>query len=319
MGRPPTVSAPQGALRDPNPRWLRALVVASGLWTAARPAGAAEPRVDPEAAADRSTPADDALRHAQRRLLERAKQHYEAGRQEGADAHYELERALDALRLAHRLRPAPWMLFNLAQVQSQLGGCRRATELYQQFVASDPGPEARASAERALQLLGGCAQAPEPSLGDGLPPGLERSLSPASLPEQLARATAPSLLLEEARAVSSGTDADPAPWLWAFAGVSVTSALVATVFYGQAHAAKADLDRLRVAGPRVTETQERGEIALDRARAFGGLSAGFALAVGATYWLYPTPSDEAVPSSGWSRLSWVPLEGGGVGAYRFEF
>ena len=61
MGRPPTVSAPQGALRDPNPRWLRALVVVSGLWTAARPAGATEPRVDPEAAADPSPLADAAL------------------------------------------------------------------------------------------------------------------------------------------------------------------------------------------------------------------------------------------------------------------
>jgi hypothetical protein len=214
------------------------------------------------------------------------------------------------------------MLFNLAQVQSQLGACRDATELYRRFVASDPGPEARSSAERALELLGACADSPEPSLGDGLLPALQIPTPRDALPATMASGMAPVSLLghePEAGSVAESAEAGSHAWLWAFAGVSATSAIVGAVFYGQARAAERDLDRFAVAGPAVIETQQRGQTALARARAFGGLAAGFALAAGATYWLSSPASDEREPAPGWGTLSWAPVEGGGVGSYSFEF
>jgi len=284
---------------------------------AERAADAADASPASEAPADATSVQSDALRQARLLLLQRAKERYEAGRQGGSDARAELERALDALRLAYRLRPAPWMLFNLAQVQSQLGSCHDATELYRRFLASDPGPEARASAEQALALLGPCGELPEPTLDDGLLPAPQLPSSD-QLPAALGSSLGPALLEgeDEPDAVAAAGDR---PWLWAFAGMSATSALVAAVFYGEARAAEGDLDRLRVAGPRVIETRDRGETALKRARAFGGLAAGLALVAGATYW-FPSPaSDERSPNAASGRFGLVPLEGGAVGAYAFDF
>src|SRR5262245_17191642 len=95
-----------------------------------------------------TAPAPNAkLEQARRLLLERAKERYEAGRAGGPEARQQLEGALDVLRLAYQLAPAPWLLFNLAQVKSQLGACSEAAELYQRFLASQPAPDARANAE----------------------------------------------------------------------------------------------------------------------------------------------------------------------------
>jgi len=251
-------------------------------------------------------------------LLERAKERYEAGRGAGEGARQQLEGALDALRLAYQLTPAPWLLFNLAQVQSRLGACSEAADLYQRFLASDPGPEARANAEQALKLLGSCEESKhEPSAGDGLLPGLRPPTS-AALIAELGRAGPVSAL--------AATGDEPAPdgspvriWPWVFGALSLTSGVAGAAFYAEARAAKRDLDRLHVAGPSIAETQQRGESAQATARVFGGFALGFALAAGASSWL-ARPDPEAAPLvAAVARLSWLPLRGGAGAAYCVDF
>jgi len=251
-------------------------------------------------------------------LLERAKERYEAGRGTGEEARQQLEGALDALRLAYQLLPAPWLLFNLAQVQSRLGACSEAADLYQRFLASDPAPEARANAEQALKLLGSCEQSQqEPSTSDSLLPGI-RPPTGASLLAELGRAGPVS--------PRAGASAAPAPdgnsvriWPWVFGALSVTSAVAGAGFYAEALAAKRDLDRLRVGGPMVAETQHRGESAQATAWVFGGFALGFALAAGASSWLARPDPETAPLVAAAARFSWLPLRGGAGAAYCGEF
>jgi tetratricopeptide (TPR) repeat protein len=255
------------------------------------------------------------VQRARRMLLERAKQRYDAGRRGGEDAKQQLESALDALLLAYQLSPAPWLLFNLAQVRSQLGHCDEAAELYRRFLASEPGPAARASAGQALHLLGACdTPGTQPELDDALLPGLRE----ASSLESLNASGAPSPL--PASSEESAPDReDVRVWPWAFAGVAATAGAAAVVFYGQAHAAQQDLDRIRIGGPQVAETQQRGESALTFARVFGGIALGFGLAAGASFWWPRAEPDEAPHAPGLARLSLLPLERGAGAAYGFEF
>src|SRR5262245_11370503 len=53
------------------------------------------------------SPVDEARLQARRVLLERAKERYEAGRGTGPESREQLEGALDALRLAYQIAPAP--------------------------------------------------------------------------------------------------------------------------------------------------------------------------------------------------------------------
>jgi hypothetical protein len=254
-------------------------------------------------------------------LLERAKQRYEAGRSAAGEeeARPHLERALDALDLAYRLSPAPWLLFNMAQVQSQLGACSKAADLYQRFLTSSPASDAKRSAERALALLGSCEEPGSlPRAEDGLMPGL---LIPSSLdaiflargvsaaPEPLAATSEP--------AGEEGGVARALPW--AFGSLSVISAIAGAVYWSEALDAKQDLDRLRVAGPDVARTQGRGESAQDLARVFAGFAVGLALAAGASHlWLRPD-QQEAPLAKTLERLSWLPVAGGAGASYRSEF
>jgi len=298
-------------------RRLRALIIGGSILTGSSRLLAAEPEPSSEASASPAA-LNDSLRYARRRLLERAKERYEAGRGSGEDARLHLEQALDALVLAYRLGPAPWLLFNLAQVQSRLGACREATELYEQFLASNPGPDAKSSAEEALALLGSCEESQrEPSLSEGLSPGLRAQLSFDALFAAYRTGAAPaSLPMGGAEATE---DRGALVWPWALAGLSVTSGLAAAVFYGEARDAKQDLDQLRVAGPLVAQTQHRGESAQVLARVFGGVAIGLALAAGASYWWPRAEPSEAGPGAALERLSWLPLTGGGGASYFFEF
>jgi hypothetical protein len=254
------------------------------------------------------------MRRAQRMLLERAKQRYEGGRGAGEDARSSLEGALDALDLAYRLHPAPWLLFNTAQVQSRLGACSEAADLYRRFLASDPAPEVRASAEQALGLLASCQDSSgEPHMDVALAPGLR-------VPQGLDSMFVPvSIIDAPATQASSGAeptdDANVAAILpWTFGSLSLISGVAGAIFWSEAHAAKRDLDHIRVAGPRVAQTQERGESAQNFARIFGGCAVGFGVAAAVSYWLQrPGASEEPV------ALSWVPLEGGGGAVYRSSF
>lgn len=251
-------------------------------------------------------------------LLERAKQRYEAGRGGGTDARQQLESALDALHLAYQLGPAPWLLFNLAQVQSRLGACHEATDLYQRFLASDPAPEARASAEEALGLLGSCEEANrEPAPGDGLPPGLRLWLGPDS--SFLLGAARPAALPTAGPSQPEEAGRTIAAVPWVFGGLSVMSGAAGLVFYHEAHTAKHDLDQLRIAGPNVAATRERGESAQDLARAFGGLAVGFALAAGVSYWWLASDPEAPPVVTALERIAWLPLQGGAGAAYRVEF
>ena len=255
------------------------------------------------------------LQQARRVLLQRAKERYDAGRGGGADARQQLQGALDALRLAYQLTPAPWLLFNLAQVQSQLGACQEAAELYRRFLASEPGPEARASAEQASSLLGTCeASNSQPALDDALAPGLRW----ASGLDTLSASSAPSPLPVSGE--NPAADAEGARvWPWALAGIAATAGVTAAVFYGEARAAKQDLERIRVGGPQVAETQHRGASELAAARAFGGVALGFGLVSAASFWWPRAAPDEAPPAAALTRLSWLPLERGAGAAYWFEF
>lgn len=257
--------------------------------------------------------AADGMQQVRRMLLERAKQRYDAGRGTDADARSQLEGALDALLLAYQLSPAPWLLFDLAQVQSQLGSCNEATELYRGFLASEPGPEARASTEQALRLLGPCnSSSPEPPNAALLPslhsaPALD-ALSAAAMP------VAPPSAGEQPARAGEGARI----WPWALAGVAVTAGAAATVFYGEARAARHDLDRAGVGGPHVAEIQDRGESSLALARAFGGVALGVAIAAGVSFW-WPREQPDDAAAAALARLAWQPLERGAAAAYWFEF
>jgi hypothetical protein len=267
--------------------------------------------------------ADEALRRGQRMLLERAKLRYEAGRAAGAGdaARPHLEGALDALHLAYGLSPAPWLLFNMAQVQSQLGACNEAADLYQRFLASHPAPAARASAERALELLAACEHgnlAPPPD--DSLEPGLFLTSSLGSIFQAPQRQQAP-----PPAAPAAPADAQETPRLasilpWAFGGLAVMSGVAGVIYWNEAQSAKTDLDRLSVAGPEVVRTQQRGESALDLARVFGGVAVGFALASAGSYWWLEHGSTPETPlAAALDRLSFLPLEGGAAALYQSEF
>lgn len=256
---------------------------------------------------------EDALVQARRQLLERAKERFEAGRGSGEEARQQLEGALDALRLAYQLTPAPWLLFNLAQVKSRLGACHEATELYQRFLASNPAPEARTSAEQAMKLLGQCTEPAPATTDDGLEPGL---LAPTSreLVAEVEDHLGPAAL--------SSTPAELAPaeaglgaWPWIFGGLALSSAIAAALFYGEAVDAKDDLDRLQVGGPRVAQTQQRGETAQAAARVFGGFTLGFALATGASLW--PWRGRAEAPAAA-PQLGQLRVLGAGA-SYSFEF
>ena len=303
-------------------RRLLSSAIAAGVASAA-PVAAADP-VRPAAAASAAAinpgpgAAGAALEQARRSLLERAKERYEAGRGAGEGARQQLEGALDALHLAYQLTPAPWLLFNLAQVQSRLGACSEAADLYQRFLASNPGPEARANAEQALKLLGSCEDAKqEPATSDSLFPGLRPPTS-ASLIAELGRAGP-----VEGLAAAS---AEPAPdgnslriWPWVFGALSVTSGVAGAAFYAEARVVRRDFDRLHVAGSEVAHTQHHGEAAQATARVFGGFALGFALAAGASAWL-ARPDPEAAPLvAAVERVSWLPLRGGAGAAYCGEF
>jgi hypothetical protein len=285
-------------------RRLIALALALGSLTSSGYVSAAE------ASPSATSAAGVKLEQARRLLLERAKERYEAGRAGGPGAREQLEGALDALRLAYQLAPASWLLFNLAQVKSQLGACSEAAELYQRFLASHPAPDARANAEGALKLLGGCeGSAPEPPMDEDLGPGLREPSSAALL-----AAVPPALL--SAGSAAPAVEADSfRGWPWIFGGLALTSAVVGALFYADAVDAKHDLDGLRVGGPRVVETQQRGETAQTASRVLGGFALGFTLAAGASLW--PTAEPEA-PSEGSQSLG--QLRGLPLGAsYSFEF
>jgi len=253
-------------------------------------------------------------------LLERAKLRFEAGRVEGEGARAHLEGAVDALNLAYTLSPEPWLLFNMAQVQSRLGACPEAAELYRRFLASDPAPEARASAERALQLLGRCDSAEAAPSSDGaLAPGLFQPPPEVSIFWAGGSAAArplPAPAVDEA----SGAGGVAAVLPWAFGSLAVMSGVAGIVYWNEAQSAKSDLDAIVVAGPQVAETQQRGESAQALAKVFGGCAVGLALAAGASYWwLRSSEGDAEAPLGVLERVSWFPLHGGAGAAYRSEF
>jgi hypothetical protein len=307
-------------------RWIscrrvgRALAVASGILTLASRVTAADPDSSGVVAGGADVQLEPALRRAQRMLLERAKQRYEAGRgAAGAEAAPHLEGALDALDLAYRLAPAPWLLFNMAQVQSQLGACSEAAALYHRFLASDPAPEAQRSAKKALDLLGSCGESSLlPRQEGGLPPGLRipSGLDAMFVAHDMVAAPEPPASISRDTAPEAGVGrALP----WAFGSLSVISAVAGAVYWNEALDAKKALDRIRIAGPDVVSTQQRGESARDLARAFGGFAIGFALAAGASYLWFRPERAEAPFATTLERLSWLPLEGGAGASYRSEF
>jgi tetratricopeptide (TPR) repeat protein len=296
----------------------RAWVLAVVMLALADAAAAAEAAP----AADPSAP-DEALRRGQRMLLERAKSRYEAGRAAGSDeaARPQLEGALDALHLAYGLSPAPWLLFNMAQVQSRLGACNEAADLYQRFLASDPAPAARSSAREALELLGACEDGLAPAPDDSLAPGLMSasnldsifSADRAEPPPSPARTPSPAAAAPAATSIAVILP-------WAFGGLAVMSGVAGAIYWNEAKAAKRDLDGLSVAGPEVTRTQQRGESALDLARVFGGISVGFALAAAGSYWWLEREKKMETPlEAALRRLSVGPLEGGAAAVYQSEF
>jgi hypothetical protein len=279
------------------------------------PGGAANPAPAPPSSSGR----DDAARRAQRLLLERAKQRYEAGRAAGdtAAARPHFEGALDALHLTYQLWPAPWLLFNMAQVQSRLGACNEAADLYHRFLASNPAPAARTNAEQALELLGTCedgglAAAPDDSMVPDLllAPDLTSMFKPEStvLPPPAA----------PAREAPSATRL-AAILPWAFGGLAVMSGVAGTIYWQEANSAKSDLDRLSTAGPEVARTQQRGESALELSRVFGGIAVGFALAAVGSYWWLQQEEKEAPLATALGRLSVTPLDGGAAAAFYSEF
>jgi tetratricopeptide (TPR) repeat protein len=260
----------------------------------------------------------DSLRGAQRMLLERAKQRYEAGRGAPEDARPHLEGALDALDLAYRLAPAPWLLFNMAQVQSRLGACSEAAQLYHRFLESDPTPEARRSTEEALDLLGSCEESDGQRATAEVLPGLRLQSTFDSIfaARGVAAPSSPSPTVN-AEPVEEGSTRAVLPW--AFGSLSVISGVAGAIYWSEARSAKRDFDRIRIAGPAVAQTQERGESAQNLARVFGGLAVGFALATGASYWWLRSERGEAPIAGALEHISWLPLASGAGAVYRSEF
>jgi hypothetical protein len=295
------------------PSALAAPVAAPGVAAGAASVSAADP-----APVFPSTSRGNASRRAQRLLLERAKERYEAGRaaEDAAAARPHFEGALDALHLTYRLWPAPWLLFNMAQVQSRLGACNEAADLYQRFLASNPAPAARANAEQALDLLGTCedgglAAAPD----DSMEPGLLLAPDLTSMFEPDPAVPPPAVPPAQAPAATRVADILP----WAFGGLAVMSGVAATVYWQEANSAKSDLDALSVAGPEVARTQQRGESALELSRIFGGVAVGFALAAVGSYWWLEHEKKEAPLAAALGGLSLTPLEGGAAAAFHSEF
>jgi tetratricopeptide (TPR) repeat protein len=69
-----------------------------------------------------------------RRLAERGLAHYEAGRYDSA---------IEDFRASYRIKPAPGLLYNLAQAHRLKADCAAALDLYREFLAEDPAGNIR--------------------------------------------------------------------------------------------------------------------------------------------------------------------------------
>ena len=255
---------------------------------------------------------------AQRFLVARAAERFATAREETPEGRQQLESALDALQLALTFAPEPWVDFNLAQVQSRLGHCQQARALYQRFLEIERSERARADAEQRLAALSACqedtadAESPagvtelggfEPELRE---PGSDRLASewPALAPEFQLMEPEPGSALRLERALPMS-----------LAALSVLAGGAAAIYWGQALDAKHDLTRLRVAGPRVPETQERGRSAQTSAVVWSSVAGALAIAAVGSYWWLRAPEPSDAPS-GWALFS---LERGAGAVYGSVF
>jgi hypothetical protein len=108
-----------------------------------------------------STPADNPLGFAD----VEARARFDAGMEAWhADDYPTAERLLEA---AYALEPKPALLYSLGQLARLQGDCREATERFEAFLASEPGPkaaaEARVNLERCAAELAAAPPEPEPA------------------------------------------------------------------------------------------------------------------------------------------------------------
>jgi tetratricopeptide (TPR) repeat protein len=76
----------------------------------------------------------------------------------------EYQEALTHFTRAYALRPAPALLFNMAQASrlSGKGHCAEALDLYERYLERDPAPENRTEVEERIVQMRACASAAKP-------------------------------------------------------------------------------------------------------------------------------------------------------------
>jgi tetratricopeptide (TPR) repeat protein len=150
-----------------------------------------------------------------------------------------MERALELYRQARQLRPAPKLLFNMAQCERRRGRRPEAVALYEQFLKELPGAPNAPEVEQLIRELraGGSAAAPGTAPAEsarvaepGAPPGTtpSRATAPAVGLLPVAAAGEPGAVLAARPPGSDGSagTAGGRPWyrrwyVWAAAGAVV--------------------------------------------------------------------------------------------------
>lgn len=213
--------------------------------------------------------------------VERARQHFAAGRN---------TEAIAALQAAYELDPSPSLLYALGTAFTRLGRCTEAREAYERFLAT--GPRDR-QAEQARQAMRACTPAPlvEPAPPPPPPP-------PRSSPEL----PAPPPVTMTAR-----------PWYslklgWVLAGAGAAAGVASGLVY---LSARSDLDASEHAATYGESEQLRDDA--KRKRLYAALGGGGALVlVGASvgYFLFADRGTERaavsiVPARSGAAITWT--------------
>jgi len=155
-----------------------------------------------------------------------AKRHYETGSQYYDTADFEA--ALAEFQKAHKLFPAPSMLFNIGRCYEALGQLQQAIERYEEYLKKTPDAKGRATLEERIQNLRRRVKArqpgPVPTPAAPTPPPAK---TPAPPPEET---VAPDGI--EAAPVVVKSSSGSSPWRiagWTAVGVGAASLVTAGI------------------------------------------------------------------------------------------
>lgn len=126
-------------------------------------------------------PSDDPAVVEARKHVDKAKVHYKLG---------EFEQAIAEFKEAYRVKPAPGLLFNLAQAYRMAGDLKQSRFYYQNYLRDQPNAPNRLEVERQLEQI--AAAMAEEDAKTAAPPAKPSSAPPEPAPVVASASTEPS-------------------------------------------------------------------------------------------------------------------------------